>query len=552
MNRKLRKLIIILFGLILLLIVLIKAGEIYAEKKLKHLTIGDHDPLEITIASPKIDVFRGFVHLNDITLKDSSGQSNGTVESVSLDGISLNNLLFKKKLKAHALTVKSADLVYNQIALSQSDTSSGIPEFEIENYSLENTNLDVHLLNESGPYNLKLKNGNIHVRFDENQDLDLDHTNLSWDSFSYVPSSGYYSISMGELSTDLHNETLELRDFKLIPNYDNRTFAQKAGFRKSRTDLHLEILKIDGISFHDLLKDHALHARKIQLYKPYVDIYSNKQLPVPPADKYVPLPQEALMKASMPIRIDSIQLLEGYLNYTSLNPNADTEGNIDFHNTYLSVYNITNIDSMLEKNATMSMDLYAHVRNSGRIDVHFDFPLRDPEYTFYWNGLLNSMTASQANSYTLPVLNFKIEEGNIDYIKFNLTSNNDISTGTVECSYTGLKARVIDQDEQKEKKFLTFLANALAIKRNNIPGTNNFIVGEVAYRREKHRAFEHYVWISLEHGILYTLLPTALADKATELHRMDPEGNKLEKPESTRKRGNKDKKKKERNKKKNQ
>ncbi|RLD20844.1 MAG: hypothetical protein DRI69_05575 [Bacteroidetes bacterium] len=121
------------------------------------------------------------------------------------------------------------------------------------------------------------------------------------------------------------------------------------------------------------------------------------------------------------------------------------------------------------------------------------------------------MKLGNLDSFVLPIASMNITAGYCQSLRFNVVSDYDTSRGSLEFQYTDLKVMGMDAERKREMKLLSGLANLIVVRSNNLVGDKNYVKGPILFAREKNRGLPDYVWKSLEHGILFTLLPEGIA-----------------------------------------
>ena len=441
------------------------------------------DDAHIQVADAKISFFIGNVSLDGVHIFDSAKTSKIIhIGSMVARGISWLDLLTKKGVTIGNLQLSSPEIDAGKM----NDERSMVVSLDHLNIS------DLHLPGKKGrPGALKgrIELNNLHVD----------------------PGSGRYKFEIAEFHSDLKKGVVLIDTFRLIPKYSKNRFAEVAGFRTGRIDLEVPEIVVSGLDGPSLLGG-AFKAQKIKVECPVAEIYTDKNLPIK-TDGYSKLPSEALLTSGNPIHIDTLQVISAYVEYQTINPNTKREGYLDFADAYVSVYNVTNIPEEIDENAIMQMDVFAEFMQSGDLDAHFHFPLNTEDYHFTWNGTLGPYEISKTNTFLIPVLNMNIVEGDNYGLTFDVRSGNEKATGTLDFAYRDLKVEVYNPEKEKEKRLLSFLANSLVINKQNEPGTKKYKQGPISLTREQNRGFFHYVWSSLEDGLVHILLPPSVVKK---------------------------------------
>jgi hypothetical protein len=103
-------------------------------------------------------------------------------------------------------------------------------------------------------------------------------------------------------------------------------------------------------------------------------------------------------------------------------------------------------------------------------------------------------------------MKLSIKEGFNNKLTTYIEANEDSSSGFMKFSYSGLKISVLNDKAglMNEDKFISFLANTFAVKRDNPRQGKILTPVNVKAKHEKQRSFINYCWISVFSGIKNT------------------------------------------------
>jgi hypothetical protein len=514
---------------LIILVVLAGLGLFFAERtikqKLESITIQGEHPVEITVKDVDLGIFSRKINLDQLTISDSVGNSSGTIRSVRVNGIRWMSSIWKKKLVAQGLIIESPNFTLHLPMPEKTRKGKKEPPVILDDLVVTDGNVSLFFPSDNGVSNLEVSDLSAEMKMDHERLFKFIGGNIKWNDISYTKEGSRYGITAGNLELDFEDEFLDLDSFQLIPSYSKYEFAKEVGFRTGRIEALVPEIKIRGIDLAALVIGEGLRARHIECIGAEVDMFSDKRIPVD-EERYVPMFSELLKKSELPIWIDSFQVKNSYLHYSNIHPTTEDEGYLEFKSAYISAYNIVNVEEALLRKSTMEMDLYALFQEKGELSAHFQFFLQDPDYAFHWNGSLGTFRLAETNSFTIPVINLEVVSGYAESLTFDVKSTNKTSEGILNFSYDHLKVEAINPEKHKERKFMTFVANKIFLHKENIPGDKKYKQGEITYNRETNRGFWHFVWTSLECGILTTILPPNIALKV--IHAKPDQDNNTE------------------------
>jgi|GEM_PF-6810157 len=511
----------IAIGFVILVIVVILAamfGVKYAEKHYSNRVIPVKDKVAISIGGIDLSLLKGGLVLSDVQLIDTLDPvATGSVKSVTVQGIHLWKLITGGGLSISSLNVEGVKCALNLSRL-RNDSSSTVSHDSLGAAGINDSlvtfgpvdTLDRAIEIDTINAMLYFSASQLRVGFDSEMHPDIRAVEI--DYVQYRPGKGKYDVDVGRITSSAGLRLIELDSFQLTPRYPKYEFGFQAGRRMASIDILINKINVREFDLKALTRDSLISIQSMVCHRAMVDVFSDKRVPID-MDRYGALPHEALLNASSHIAIDSVLIKDADVRFTSLNPHTMEEGYLEFKRSYVSVYNVTNIAERIEKNSSMTLDIYSKFTNEGELDAHFDFPLNRRDYQFTWTGSLGRMKLGSLDSFVLPVANLNIVNGYCHGLKFHVVSDYDTSRGNLQFQYTNLKIMAMDSEREKELKFLSGLANALVVKSNNLIGDKNFFEGPINFGREMNRGFPDYVWKSLEHGILYSIIGEGLAKR---------------------------------------
>ncbi len=538
---RLKKFLLALLVLLIVAIVAAKLGENYAEKHYSNRVILVKDKVAITIGKIDVSLVKAGIVLNEIVLLDTlNPAATGSVGSVTVQGIRWWQLITGGGFSMRTLKINDLDckVFINRL---KSD-SSVVASRDSMGSIIEIGTIEEAELSDTIDKMLYVTASRIHLHFDSDMNPEL--RTLEIDRIRYRPGHGSYDVDIGNIRTSHGLGHIELDSFHLIPRYSKYEFGFEAGRRMASIDLTFEKIEFHHFDMKSLMRDSTIALESIVCHRGIIDVFSDTRVPID-IDRYSSLPNEALINSPLGIAIDSIDIKDADIRYTSLNPRTMKEGFLEFKRSYVSIYNVTNDSARIEKNSSMTVDLYSKFTNEGILKAHFDFALNRKDYQFTWNGSLGTMKLGNLDSFVLPIVNMNIIDGYCHGLKFHVVSDNDTSRGSLEFQYTSLKIMAMDAERKKNLKFLSSMANTFVVNSNNLAGDKKFTKSEILKGREKHRGVLDYVWKSLEHGILFTILPSGIANAIEKLPAKAAE--KVKKEEEKQRRRDEKKRKKEGN-----
>jgi hypothetical protein len=320
------------------------------------------------------------------------------------------------------------------------------------------------------------------------------------------PESGLYDMSLGSLSYTKKDTTVILKDFRMIPKYDKKEFAKHQQFQGERMDVKVGRVDVERIGFRRLLAGQPLHISSVRIDSVDGDFYRNKNVPVD-LNKFPLFYNESFLKIGIPLRLDTVLVTNSKIMYNELAEGKTNPGDITLNDFGVSTYGIANyvIDSTIKNE--MKVFVNAKIMNEGPLNVEVDLPLEGDLKTFRCKGSLGTMKLFPVNGMLEPSLNMIFKGGTLTRMSFDFTGTDNVSKGWMEFSYKDLDVVVLGKEPGKEKGFVSWMANAVALSNNPAPGKEMKAV-EIGFERNKNKGIIGYIWKTIQSGLVRTILPT--------------------------------------------
>lgn len=333
--------------------------------------------------------------------------------------------------------------------------------------------------------------------------------NIGFELFGYssVTKDKMYTLKLDTVRGSINGKDLELRGFRMIPMLKKLPFSRKYSTQKDRYDINFRTINLSGIDYVGLNKDGELHVNQVRLSSGTLNVFMNRELPPPAIDKARNFPHVALSRLPIPVTVDRLKLSNIDVAYGEYNPKTQEIGTIKLNGLNGVVTNLTNDSSRLAKKNHAYANLTTYVMGVAKLNVKIDFNLIAKNAAFHYKGTVGAFDLKALNAISKPLGQVEIESGKVTSTSFDVAANRSGANGTVSFFYKDLKIKMLGQTEEgKEKKkgFLSFLANTILIKDDNIPGEKGRTV-KVSHERVAQASFFNLMWKTIFSGIRETV-----------------------------------------------
>jgi hypothetical protein len=515
MRRK--KIFTIIVIVISAVVILLLAGGLilsrYIENKISDSYIRGY---HITSKDVTVNLIARSVKIESILVTDSvPGERQLQIPEIRVQGISYYNLIFKKRYKIKNIRINGPELFY----LSQHDTTSVpkekpnelrllINKLEVNNLkitmlypdssngdTLLNTNLDLEL------WDLSAGDSTGNFRY---KNIGIDRIALYIENALYYFPDKLYRLKTDVAEYDSKDSLFTIKKLEILTNFSRYGLGKYAKTQQSWLHLTLDAIALNQIDPGRLIKDTTLSFNTLNISFLNALAFKDRRLPFPqkPDTK---LPMAMIDGFPFKLHCDSLNIADGYIEYTDRAPNSSDEGKIRFEHLQAHAENLSNTKDLIYGKTIMHAS--ASVMGKTMLDADFVFPnVKYPEpYTA--TGYLNPVSMKHFNAILLQAAGAKINAGEIKNLWFNFSYNNDISHGSMIFEYEGLNVDLMDRKEMEKKGIPSLLMNAFVVKKDNVRGEKSFKEGTISFERDKKKAIFNYWWKSVMSGFISTVAP---------------------------------------------
>lgn len=337
----------------------------------------------------------------------------------------------------------------------------------------------------------------------------LHSKNIGFELLGYlaVTKDKMYTLKLDTLRGSITGKNLEIKGLKMTPMYPKVAFSRKYSAQKDRYDLNFKQINLVGIDYIGLNNNGELHVAKIELGSAKVDVFMNRELPPPAIDKARNFPHVALQRLPIPTVVEQLKITKVDVAYGEYNPKTKEIGTIKLDDLNGTISNLTNDSARLLTKNHAYADLTTHVMGAAKMNVKIDFNLTAKNAAFHYKGIVGAFDLKALNAIAKPLGQMAIETGSVSSANFDISANRNGANGTVNFYYKDLKIKMLGEDEngkEKKKGLLSFLANTLLIKDDNIAGEKGR-TAKVTHERVPQASFFNLMWKTVFKGIRETV-----------------------------------------------
>ena len=428
---------------------------------------------------------------------------------------------FKKKvaLKAIILDQPSIDMIYHKVSKRRDTAKKEQTLYELISKSLKSISVgqikvqDADFDYYNGKQKLNaVKHLSINVKdvlIDSLSQFDTTRVfhskNIGFELLGYqsVTKDKMYTLKLDTIRGSITGKDLEIRGFKMVPMYPKLAFSRKYRVQQDRYDLNFQKINLAGIDYVGLNNNGELYVKEVKLGPAKVDVFMNRELPPPNIDKARNFPHVALRRLPIPTIVERLKIAKVDVAYGEYNPKTKEIGTIKLNGLNGTVGNLTNDSARLSSQNHAYADLTTYVMGAAEMNVKIDFNLTAKNAAFQYKGTVKGFDLKALNAISKPLGQIAIESGKVTSAYFDVSANSNGSKGVVNFFYTDLKIKMLGEDEngkEKKKGLLSFLANTILIKDDNVPGEKARKV-TVTHERVPQASFFNLMWKTVFKGM---------------------------------------------------
>ncbi|MCC8034638.1 MAG: hypothetical protein LIO77_01735 [Rikenellaceae bacterium] len=187
--------------------------------------------------------------------------------------------------------------------------------------------------------------------------------------------------------------------------------------------------------------------------------------------------------------------------YSELPKGGTTAGVINFTKLAGTVAGLSNIPSSDDPYWTLAA--HGLIYGAASVNATFYFPKSESTDRFKVRGSLGSLDLTRLNKTITPLAKAEVEKGVVDKMDFHIVGNRHTASVDMELLYHDLKVELVKlkaDNEVKERKFISWIANEFVIKESN-PSGGEMRRGTGTVERELDRSQFNFLWKALMQGI---------------------------------------------------
>lgn len=290
---------------------------------------------------------------------------------------------------------------------------------------------------------------------------------------------------------------LQIRNVHLISKYGKDELSQHTKLERDYVDLQIPEVMIKEIDFGYELDRFGIAVGAVQIDGPKAEIYRDKRLP--DDMRYQPLYSTLLRDLPLLVKVEVVDIQNGYLAYSEKIDGDQEAGSIYFENVDANLINISNHKDA--QNTQISVE--AKLMGESDFGLRCEFDVNQDTDAFVASGVLKNFEAVKLNSFLEPNLRARAK-GSVQEMYFTFSGNSDRAEGDMKMKYKDFKFTILDRERHSVNKLLTVVGN-IFVNDGSKTDIDGFRYGHMQVERETNKSFYNYLWMNVRDGMVSTL-----------------------------------------------
>ncbi|QKG54543.1 hypothetical protein [Hymenobacter sp. BRD67] len=330
----------------------------------------------------------------------------------------------------------------------------------------------------------------------------------------------FYQLACQGLQLDTRQQQLSLRGLAIQPTVSAADLDRRKGEQSVHLTVRLPALRLLGLDFGRLLRQHELLAGTLVAERPWVEIASDGRAPLPRQPSvFTPL---AVRRVPLLVSIDKVQVDAGTISTPYRSPRSPVVGHIIISRMSGKLHNLSNDPRRMTGSQPLTGTATAYLQGQCKLQLQLRIPLLDPLGRHEVTGTFGAAPFAILNPMIGPTRLFEFGSGDLKAMRFALHADLKQADGTMWAEYSGLHLKFVKSEPTGIKtNLLTRLesgvANALVIRTNNPRANGRLAPGRLRTNRDPRFAVFVLWRQALVSGLLNSAgVPQALAQKLSE------------------------------------
>lgn len=295
--------------------------------------------------------------------------------------------------------------------------------------------------------------------------------------------------------------SIKLVDAAFIPV---KTAHPTADQQANTLQLESDSICINHFDYLSFISNRKINASDVSIFGRKINFFHNRTILQKTVNVAKTGLYELLKNVHRDVAIKTIHFKDVDMAYAEISAKTKLRGVITFEKLNGSVSNILTGNDTLQANRNVTARLTGNLMGYGKVDATLQFNAANPANALHYKGSLGVMNLVNLNNATKPLGLIQFTNGIVTSLNFDMQADAQKVTGKVTFLYHDLNVILLKQDEKNglhRMSFMSILANAFVLIRDN-PRLNDAVrVADVVYSRSENTSYLGLIWRSVYTGI---------------------------------------------------
>ena len=350
------------------------------------------------------------------------------------------------------------------------------------------------------------------IRWSNPIPFDYERIRISLDHLNYRFENGQ-ELKVGKVSFDTDRAEVRIKEgFSLKYLEDIRKVAQQLDYQTDLIEVQVDSLLFSGLEANtNLYSDLDIRAQKLHVFGLDFLDFRDKNKPRS-ASPVKPMFQGLIQKIQFPLKLDTLKISNGKLNYSESIPNKSETWKIQIDHLDGHVVKLTSIPALQQAYGKIEADFSAKIEGYGSMKAQLEVPFDEEKFEMQLD--LRDFDLTHLNGILKPIMNGDIVSGIGHRLHVSILAEESHAKVTTTFDYDDLRVEMFKKGTQRKNRIVSSLAN-LALHKSNLPGDKKYRNPTYRVDRDMHKGPFHLVWKSTKEGILQ-VVPTGAVQRLLE------------------------------------
>lgn len=326
----------------------------------------------------------------------------------------------------------------------------------------------------------------------------------------YLTPDSLYLLKIDTFTYCSFLKKLRVQGLNLHPNYSPDEITKRNGMQIDVYELQLPEIRINNFKVERIFLNNEVSMDTILIQDALIKIHRDRTAHFDTTSQIGKFPLELLENAPVSIRVSMVLVDNVEVHYLEKQKKSHLIGDAAFSHVSGTVTNINNCKEDLANNDRCKIDLKGKFMKNAKLEVKVNFDLNSENGSYEVHVDLGYMNSTTINELVIPFANVRMSGLIIHEGHFDLVGDRFATKGRVAMRYENLEMEVLKIDpgsgEWTKDKFISFMANAVAVRANNPNNRKEIIADRIIIIRKRRQPFSHIILETFVEGAKKVML----------------------------------------------